>query len=271
MVLLCPVCRAPLAQNGGCFQCGNRHSFDIAREGYVNLLRSGKSGSLTGDNKDMAQSRRAFLSGGYYACLADAMRRKLAETCPDGGLAVDICCGEGYYTASAAQSFAGEMLGFDLSKEMIRLAAKRRSRARFFVANMKSLPLADGCADFAMHLFAPFCAGEFARILAPHGRLISVSPGKRHLYALKAVLYDTPYENTETAPAADGLRLIGTERVTDTVTLPTTEEIRLLLQMTPYAYHTPQENLRRLDALTSLTVELDFVLYVYEKAAAEEK
>ena len=106
-MLLCPVCHEPLVDDERGAACAGGHRFDRAREGYLYLLRSSKSGDSMGDPKSQARSRRDFLNRGYYAPLRDAMvelvrervsGRAASTNCPMTLL--DICCGEGYYTSA---------------------------------------------------------------------------------------------------------------------------------------------------------------------------
>lgn len=232
----------------------------------MNLLKSGKNGALIGDNRSMAVSRRDFLNKGYYDALATELKKEYDTVKNNGFTAVDICCGEGYYTQFISRDAEGAFYGFDISKEMIRLGAKRKCNASFFVANMKALPLKSGSVDLAFHLFAPFCEDEFARVLSKNGRIISVTGGKEHLWGLKEVLYDVPYENEEIAPEYEKLKLVEQRRVTDTITLKTNEDIYALFKMTPYYYHTNRKHKEKLDGIDSLTTKLDFLLNIFEKA-----
>lgn len=262
----CPVCGQALTCENRTWRCENRHSYDIAREGYVNLLSSRKSGELTGDNREMALSRRDFLNKGYYAPLAEAVTDRLRQYSDDGDTVLDICCGEGYYTAYAAQRLDRRFYGFDLSKNMVRLAAKRKTSARFFVANIAAIPITDGAVKAAFHLFAPFHAAEFRRVIAADGVIMTAIPGRDHLYGLKEVLYDQPYRNDEKEPSAEGLTAIERVRVQGELTLHTPEDINALFQMTPYYYHTPSDGMRRLDSRTTLTTPIEFILIIYKKA-----
>ena len=163
---VCPVCREPLQRVGRTLQCEHRHSFDLAKEGYVNLLtRQHKKADAIGDSREMARARRAFLEKGYFRPLADALIDLLKETGKETPNVLDICCGEGYYAKQLKDAVDCNLLGFDLSREMVRLAAKRMPDALFFVANLAFVPLPDRCVDFAIHLFAPFHEPSFARLL----------------------------------------------------------------------------------------------------------
>lgn len=244
-------------------RCENTHSFDIAKEGYVNLLTGSKSGSLIGDNRDMARSRKSFLDKGYFAPAAQAVCLELSAFKPHSVL--DICCGEGYYTQLIAEACDADIYGFDLSKEMVRLAAKRKCNTTFFVANMSDIPLADSSIDCAVHLFAPFCEKEFLRVIRSGGHLISVCPGADHLFEMKSVLYDTPYKNEEICPDIDGFTLQKAFNSTHTAQLNCREDIEALFKMTPYYYHTSPKDKEKLLSLDSLETTIDFYIRVYLK------
>ncbi len=227
-MLLCPVCHEPLVDDERGAACAGGHRFDRAREGYLYLLRSSKSGDSMGDPKSQARSRRDFLNRGYYAPLRDAMielvRKRDVWARPRLRTAPWPCSifavERGYYTSAMGAVPDVDAYGFDLGKEMVRLAAKRGD-ATYFVANMKDVPVADGAFDMVTELFAPFNEREFARVLAPEGSLYTVVPGARHLFGLKEVLYDTPYLNDEKLPKTTELELVGTQRVSANITLQT--------------------------------------------------
>jgi len=264
---VCPVCGCALQTHDRSLRCQKGHCFDFAKEGYVNLLtHSRKPGDTTGDSREMARARHAFLERGWFRPLADALAeeiRRLGKACPR---VLDICCGEGYYSEQICSSLSCRLLGFDLSKEMVRLAAKRRLDALFFVANLSAIPLPDESVDAAIHLFAPFHEGSFARLLAPDGVLLSVVPGRRHLFELKEAIYDTPYENDEQLPQTTLLALRETKKVTARIRLETAEEIRALFHMTPYAHRTSREGLQRLAQLEQLDTTIEFVIGQYTKS-----
>lgn len=260
-ILICPVCGHSLLFQSATVRCGNGHCFDVAKEGYVNLLRTSKSGDLIGDDKLAARSRRDFLNKGYYSVLREALCSIFFQR---HGRVLDICCGEGYYTSALADNPQLDVYGFDISKEMVRLAAKR-GKGTYFVANMASIPVAEGSVDYATHLFAPFQERSFAQILKPGGRLITVIPGARHLFGLKQALYDTPYENDEKLPDTGMLKLLGIHKVTTQITLATAEDIQAVFRMTPYYFHTSQKDKEKLNGLCTLDTPIEFVIAEYEK------
>ena len=260
-ILVCPVCRGALRREGKSVKCDMGHSFDMAREGYVNLLAGAhKPGNLTGDSREMAANRRDFLDKDYFLPLKKTLGEYIAQNAP-AGPGMDICCGEGYYTPALGRR---DRYAFDLSKEMVRLAAKRRE-AECFVANIASIPVRDASVAAAIHLFAPFHDGEFSRVMAGDGLLISVVPGARHLFSMKELLYDKPYENDEAPPEAPSFRLTDRIKVSATIDLTSREDIARLLNMTPYGIHSPASGRARLALRESLETQIEFVLCVLKR------
>ena len=263
--LICPVCGQGLTLFDRVLKCGGGHCFDLAKEGYVNLLRSGKAGESRGDNKEMARSRRDFLEKGWFEPLAEEIAACVERFTSENDAVLDICCGEGYYTDFLTRRFHRDFYGFDLSKNMVRLAAKRRCGASFFVANIASIPIQSGSVRLAFHLFAPFHAAQFSRVISDDGVIVTAVAGKNHLLGLKRVLYDTPYLNDEQPPEAEGLTLAETRRVRGSITLSDPSDIAALFRMTPYYYHTPSAGMARLGELKTLSTDIEFVLYIYKK------
>ena len=261
-MLVCPVCGGKLIKEEKIVFCDKGHRFDMAKEGYVNLLRSSKSGDKIGDDKLAARCRRDFLNKGYYAPLRDRLLELFRE---EKGSLLDICCGEGYYTCALGKLDGLDVYGFDISKEMVRLAAKREN-ATFFVANMASIPVADESFDFCTHLFAPFNEKEFTRVLKPGGRLYTVVPGKYHLWGLKKALYDTPYENDEKLPQTETLTLTQVHKVTADIHLACYEDIEAVFRMTPYYFHTSPADKEKLTRLQTLETPIEFVIGEYKKS-----
>lgn len=260
-LLICPVCGLPLFKEDRALRCASRHSFDLAKEGYVNLLRSGKSGDLIGDDKISARCRRDFLNKGYYTPLKDALVTLFSEK---EGKLLDICCGEGYYTSALGEIPGLTVYGFDISREMVRLAAKR-GNGTYFVANMASIPVAEDSFDYAVHLFAPFNEKEFARILKSGARLYTVIPGREHLYGLKKAVYDTPYYNDEKLPETQELKLVATHKVSSIITLTSQEDIDAVFRMTPYYFHTSPKDKEKLAVYDMLETPVSFVIAEYVK------
>ena len=261
-MLICPVCGKTLSFINTVAKCEQGHSFDVAKEGYVNLLRGSKSGDKIGDDKYSARCRRDFLNKGYYAPLKDALCALFADR---HGSLLDICCGEGYYTNALGNHEDLDVYGFDIAREMIRLAAKR-GKGTYFVANMAAIPVRDSSFDYAIHLFAPFIEKEFYRILKPGGSLYTVIPGANHLFGLKQAIYETPYRNDEKLPETSLLQLADVRKVSATITLESAEDIESVFRMTPYYFHTSQTDREKLKDYHTLQTPIEFVIAHYVKS-----
>lgn len=274
-ILICPVCRRkhhtevglfPDAQ-GRSWSCRERHSFDMASAGYLNLLPP--SGKRThGDNKEMILARRALLDSRLYQPLRDSLTQLTARLTEPNTVIWDSGCGEGYYTAEVARigkSIGQTVYGSDLSKEALKSAAKRSSDLRLITASSYDLPAASESCDALLCLFAPQATDEFRRILKPKGIIIQAVPGERHLFGLKQAIYDRPYENTVNREAPKGFESAECIELKQTVTLTDPSLIESLFMMTPYAYRTNIEGGQKVRSLTELTTELHFDLFVYRK------
>ena len=176
----CPLCHAPLSRSDNHYSCPQRHQFDLAKEGYVNLLPvQFKRSRDPGDSAEMMQARRAFLDAGHYQPLRDAIAERLRHYAPTDLL--DIGCGEGYYTHAFA-AIASRSWGLDVSKPAIRAAAKRYPQVNFCVASSQRLPFSDASFDAVVraHLRAlqrrRAGAGGASRWLGDHRHAGSPSP-----------------------------------------------------------------------------------------------
>lgn len=270
--LTCPVCGGVLHREERSLRCGAGHCYDIARQGYVNLLRSNQSKSKRhGDDKRMVAARTAFLDAGYYAPLRDAVAAAAAEFTADDADVLDAGCGEGYYTAQVLRTLrqqgrAPSVCGVDISRDALICAHRRAPELTLAVASIAHLPVADASCDLLLNVFAPHDADEFARVLRPQGVLLRVIPLERHLWGLKCAVYDRPYENEVPDPALPGFALAGRRELRGTVTLRSQAEIEALFCMTPYYYKTGARDQAKLRALDTLTTETEFALLIYHKA-----
>ena len=266
-MLRCPVCAAAMQadESGRSCRCtGVRtHSYDFARSGYLNLTRPGDG---EGDLKDAIAARKLFLGAGYYEPLSNKINSILQKL---GAKAVlDAGCGEGYFTNRMANEDCA-VLGVDLSRAGVDAAAKQAKQnatnAAFAVGSIFSLPVMDATCDAVTNLFAPCCESEFSRVLKENGYLILVGAGERHLMGLKEVLYANPYLNPGRADLPTQMQEVERERLTYTVTVEGREVIDALFSMTPYYWRTSEADRAKLDAIESLTTELDFDIFIYQK------
>ncbi len=265
-MLRCPVCAATMQadESGKSCRCtGVRtHSYDFARSGYLNLTRPGDG---EGDLREAINARKLFLGAGYYQPLSNAINSILQKL--DAKTVLDAGCGEGYYTNRMAEERT--VLGVDLSRAGIDAAAKQAKQngtnAAFAVGSIFSLPVGDATCDAVTNLFAPCCESEFSRVLKENGYLVLVGAGERHLMGLKRALYENPYLNPGRADLPTQMKEIDRQRLAYTVTIVGREAIEALFSMTPYYWRTSEADRAKLNAIESLTTELDFDIFTYQK------
>ncbi|MCQ2427076.1 MAG: methyltransferase domain-containing protein [Clostridia bacterium] len=280
--LKCPVCGRLLGRPGTekRLLCeGGKHSFDIARQGYANLLLPQKKGaSVPGDSDMMVKARTGFLNAGYYQPFSDAVNAVCAEELR-GDTVADAGCGEGYYSSRLVNATPGlTVAGFDLSKPAVSHAAASAKLAGidnpllgaapgccFGVASLFEMPLCDGSADGIVNLFAPVAGEEFARVLSDDGFLLVAVPGEEHLLGLKRAVYDRPYLNELRRDEIEGFRLTRKERVSYEAELRSNTDILNLFAMTPYYWKTSEADKAKLNGLDSLKTPVCFDLLVYRK------
>ena len=261
MELLCPLCGQPLAPIDRTYICPNRHSFDIARQGYVNLLPVQQKRSLQpGDTKEQVQSRRTFLDGGFYAPIADALC-DLAQNC--SGPILDVGCGEGYYSSRLQEKLGAELMGLDISKEAVRCAAGRHKNALWLCASAARLPVADHSMGLVTSLFALTIPEEFRRVLRPDGAYIQVLAAEDHLMGLKSIIYpQLKHKEKDSVPELPGFQLVESRSLRFDFTVEG-EQVQNLLSMTPHVYRISKEGADRLRQTASLSDTASCVLNLY--------
>ena len=268
MDLLCPICGKELTRQDRAWICENRHSFDIARQGYVNLLPVQQKRSLQpGDTKEQVASRREFLDGGFYRPICDALCQLAADHGCTGPI-LDIGCGEGYYSARLAKSLDAPLVGLDISKEAVRCAAARYKDALWLCASAAHLPVADASAGLVTSLFALTMPEEFLRVLRPNGAFIQVLAAQDHLLGLKSIIYpELNLKEKDSVPAIPGFRLVESRPVKFSFTVEGSQ-VQNLLSMTPHVYRIGKEGAERLRQTQQLTDTASCVLNLYVPAGS---
>jgi 23S rRNA (guanine745-N1)-methyltransferase len=270
--LRCPVCAKDLLAGPKNYACESGHGFDIARQGYVNLLLSSQMPSKApGDSAAMLADRRAFLDAGHYLPLRECVGRQLDRLQAErGGLQVlDLGCGEGYYTAAFAGPEERQVYALDIAKPALAIAAKRSKAVTWCVGTSKALPFHDRGLDVILNIFCRPHIAETRRTLKENGVLLLAGPGVGHLEELRAVLYDDVVK--QDSHSAEEIRAGGFElRHAETLRYEFTVEgaaIGQLARMTPHYWRAPQTGRERLEALTTLTVQAEFVVQEFGGAA----
>lgn len=273
-IFICPVCGEKLDISGKSYVCSNRHSFDMAKSGYVNLLPTNNSGNVHGDNKLMLRARREFLEKGYYKPLCDAVCKVVGKYCGENSVILDAGCGEGYYTTAVKANYdkskiAVEMYGIDISKDAVDMAAKRKSGVNFAAASVFHIPVLTNSCDLLLTMFAPYCGDEYGRVLKNGGIMVMAIPSENHLWELKSKIYDTPYKNEVKDYQLDGFEFVSAEKISYTMNIPENSDILSLFSMTPYYYKTGKIEKERLNELTNLETQADFEILIYKKLAKD--
>lgn len=275
MSYLCPLCHHPLLPEASVWRCENRHQFDRAKEGYVNLLPvQHKRSRQPGDSAEMMQARREFLDAGHYQPLQQKVCELFDRVLPEPPVTLlDIGCGEGYYTHEVANRLhargEAQIFGLDVSKVAVRSGAKRYHNVEFCVASSHRLPFVAAQFDAVLRIYAPCKAEELARVVRKGGYVLTVTPGPRHLIQFKALIYQEVKLHDETPEQMDGFELVEQHSLNYPLRL-NSEESAALLQMTPFAWRARPEVWGVLATTSEFACETDFTLRLWQRRAGEE-
>lgn len=267
---ICPICNNTLVLKNRSLVCSKNHQFDMAKEGYVNLLPiKSKKSKLPGDNMDMMQARRRFLESGSYQPLAN----KLVDIFKDrinhsrNTDILDLGCGEGYYTSFLTEYLPDScsIYALDISKVAVKYASKRYSKVNFCVASAFNVPLPNESLDFIVRNYAPSLDTELKRLIKKNGYLITVTPGPRHLYQLRECIYREVHDHPEKNSAPDGFVEQDRRRLKYTLNLSDTQLVNDLIDMTPFAWKFNKEKREKYLNAESWEIECDFNIEIYKR------
>ncbi len=271
--LTCPSCETALEWNEKECRCANGHSFDLAKEGYANLLLSHqRRSSHPGDDDKMIQARRRFFDSGAFEPVTDQIKKSVIGNHQSAMSILDCGCGEGHFLGALSEAHAGQFYGVDVSKEAVRCAAKRYKKAKWIVANgMRKLPFADHSLDVILSVLAPRNPEEFARILKPDGALILGVPGPNHLIELRSRLAANAGDFEEkadeaAAKCAPHFKETHRELLSYQQTL-NAAQLADLIQMTPIFWCSSPEAKADVQRLSELTVTVSFVLLALQPSS----
>lgn len=268
-ILMCPVCRQSLDLNEKTWRCELGHSYDVAKQGYVNLhVVQHKHSKNPGDTPESVDARRAFLQGGYYQPLQHAVVALLKQL--DVKTVLDIGCGEGYYT-SAMQQVVEQCVGVDIAKNAVQRAAKLNAEVTWVVGTGATLPVLDQSMDACTSLFSPIPQAEIARVLKDDGYLIVVTPASEHLYAMRKALFEqvNPHTPEKFVEQLQDLFELKQEQIIDAPIVLDQQALKNLIAMTPYAYKASPERRLQLEQQLQLEVTASFQIYVFQKRNKE--
>ncbi|SPL68829.1 putative RNA methyltransferase [Acinetobacter stercoris] len=264
-LLMCPVCREALSLDARTWRCINKHSYDIAKQGYVNLhVVQHKHSKNPGDTPESVQARRAFLSAGFYQPLQQAVIEKIRELRIENLL--DIGCGEGYYT-NAMQAEVMQCVGVDIAKNAVQVAAKLNKDVTWVVGTGATLPVLDHSIDLCSSLFSPIPEQEILRVLKNNGLLMVVTPAPDHLYAMREALFDEvkPHEPYKFVDQLSNHFELVEQPVIESEFELNQEQLKNLIAMTPYAYKAKADRRIELEKHEKFKLKAAFQMYLFKK------
>ena len=270
----CPSCNEALIKENRTYRCQNNHTFDKAKEGYVNvLLAQHKKSKNPGDNDEMIKSRQAFLNKRYYSALSSAIVDIVESSKQSFNQnLLDIGCGEGYYMnelrdASLKKEEQLTLCGIDISKTAVKLAGKRKINALISVSSSYDLPFFGNSFQTILSVFSPISPTEVERLLKSEGHIIMVGPAQEHLKELTAHIYDEviPHKGNYSVLEDDQAFVLEEQiEIKEKITVQQ-DDILDLLRMTPYYWQTTIEIKEKILALSELKTTIHFYIQIYRK------
>jgi 23S rRNA (guanine745-N1)-methyltransferase len=272
-LLSCPVCKRNLNKQGKTFSCQNKHSFDEAKEGYVNLYHNHSTNA--GDDATMLMARSQFLNQGYYQGIAESLKQLVKDLLKSSNQSnftiLDAGCGEGYYLNYLHNQLVNEEIncqyyGFDISKKAVKMCSKKNQNIEWFVANANDIPIQDHTIDCFINMFSYYNPKEVERVLAKKGTALIFRASRTHLLELKEILYpELLLKDSDIDVKGSHLNCIDQKNYKNKILINHPEDIKHLLQMTPHVYKTNRENQAQLEELDSLELTLDIDIYVLKQ------
>ena len=259
----CPICQDNLTLVETSLKCSNRHSFDLAKFGYVNLAPQIKQSANY--DKENFQNRQQILEAGFYQAILETISALLARL-ETAKTILDIGCGEGFYSRKLQESHPDKTFyAFDISKDSVQIAAKSEPNwaINWFVGDLARLPIKDASMDILLDIFSPANYGEFRRVLSPNGILIKVVPTENHLKEIRQMVQDhltkKDYSNQDIREHFQEHFSIQSSQIASLTKLITEEQRQALLAMTPLLFHVDQTKIDW-SQLTEITIEAEILV-----------
>ena len=259
----CPICQENLTLVESSLKCNNRHSFDLAKFGYVNLAPQIKQSANY--DKENFQNRQQILEAGFYQAILDAVSDLLASSKTTKTI-LDIGCGEGFYSRKLQERHPDKIFyAFDISKDSVQIASKSEPNwaVNWFVGDLARLPIKDASMDILLDIFSPANYGEFRRVLSKDGILIKVIPTENHLKEIRQKVQDQltkkDYSNQDIKEHFQGHFTILSNQTASLTKTITADQLQSLLSMTPLLFHIDQTKIDWSD-LTEITIEAEILV-----------
>ena len=259
----CPICQENLTLVESSLKCNNRHSFDLAKFGYVNLAPQIKQSANY--DKENFQNRQEILESGFYQAILEVVSDLLSNS-KNAKTILDIGCGEGFYSRKLQESHLDKTFyAFDISKDSVQIAAKSEPNwaVNWFVGDLARLPIKDASIDILLDIFSPANYGEFRRVLSKDGILIKVIPTKNHLKEIRQKVQDQltnkDYSNQDIKNHfQEHFTILSSQTASLTKTI-TAEQLKALLSMTPLLFHIDQSKIDW-SQLAEITIEAEILV-----------
>lgn len=272
-VFRCPLCKNPMkVVDLKSLICPNNHTFDFAKQGYVNMMTHSTNSHY--DKKLFEARQKIIMESNLYALLHKKISKVLNEHTHVSNEQIKILdagCGEGSHLQRISDECENEKMagvGLDISKEGIRMAAKNYRKSIWLVGDLANSPLADKSCQVILNILSPANYKDFKRVLVPGGLIVKVIPRPNYLKELREALYDDKdkksYKNDGTVPLfeqhfhlVDVLNLSYTKELTQT-------ELTNLVQMSPLAWNSKKDDIDRFinRGSSEITVDLDIMVGV---------
>ena len=259
----CPICQENLSLVESSLKCSNRHSFDLAKFGYVNLAPQIKQSANY--DKENFQNRHQILEAGFYQNILEAISNLLSNS-ESAKTVLDIGCGEGFYSRKLQEKHSDKTFyAFDISKDSVQIAAKSEPNwaVNWFVGDLARLPIKDASMDILLDIFSPANYGEFRRVLSKDGILIKVIPTENHLKEIRHMVQDQltkkDYSNQDIKEHFQEHFSIQSSQIASLTKPITAEQRQALLAMTPLLFHVDHTKIDW-SQLTEITIESEILV-----------
>ena len=259
----CPICQENLTLLETSFKCCNRHSFDLAKFGYVNLAPQIKQSANY--DKENFQNRQQILEAGFYQAILEVLSDLLSNS-KNAKTILDIGCGEGFYSRKLQERHPDKTFyAFDISKDSVQIAAKSEPNwaVNWFVGDLARLPIKDASMDILLDIFSPANYGEFRRVLSKDDILIKVIPTENHLKEIRQKVQDQltkkDYSNQDIKEHFQGHFTILSNQTASLTKTITADQLQSLLSMTPLLFHIDQSKIDW-SQLTEITIEAEILV-----------
>ncbi len=260
---VCPICQENLTLVETSLKCNNRHSFDLAKFGYVNLAPQIKQSANY--DKENFQNRQQILEAGFYQAILEVVSDLLSNS-KNAKTILDIGCGEGFYSRKLQESHSEKTFyAFDISKDSVQIAAKSEPNwaVNWFVGDLARLPIKDASMDILLDIFSPANYGEFRRVLSKDGILIKVIPTENHLKEIRQKVQDQltnkEYSNQDIKNHFQNNFTILSSKTASLTKTITADQLQALLSMTPLLFHIDQSKIDW-SQLTEITIEAEILV-----------